>query len=169
MRRHEIEEYRDAVVQHIQKIEPNLLLTFNFNPPRSSRASTNSALLKGWEIQPENGCKRIKDFFSMLLRKAYGRGWYRDVLVERPIAYGFLENPEKNFHYHLLVKMSAELAVAVKEHGPSTWHKLCPGGQFDVKDIYGNLPYLTGYVGKQLQTEAAVKAMFVYSDPNSIY
>ena len=165
MRRQEIADYRAGLADRIQLIDPNLFLTFNFNPPQGGISETSRFISEGWQLTADAARKKMDTFFCMLLRYTHGRGWYRDPAVLRPLAFGFLENPKSNFHYHVLAKLSDPMLNAIINRSESAWFKLCPGGQLDWRPI-DNLDGAVRYVTKRFYSEAEVEAMYVFSDPN---
>lgn len=165
MNKSELEDYRLLIKAQLIYMQPNIFLTFNFNPPISKTPTSNTALLGAWQISPDRGKAKLSTFFNMLQRKTYGRGWYRDSLTPRPRALGFLEHSESNFHYHVLANLEPSVIQTAFDEGPFIWDKLCGGGQIDAREIY-QIGGAVSYVTKDLRTEKAVEAMFTYSDPH---
>lgn len=128
-------------------IKPTHFLTFNF----------------GWRPNFKDADKKMVAFFNALQRKVYGRDWAARKDPPWPIAYGFLEHPLTNPHYHVLARLHASISLSAANQGPPLWQKLVPTGQLDVQAIdypYGVICYCT----KRYMSDEAYGSMWVYSD-----
>jgi hypothetical protein len=139
---------RDQLRLHLARdVKPTHFLTFNF----------------GWKANFKDADKKMAAFFNALQRKIYGRDWAARKAPSWPTAYGFLEHPHSNPHFHVLARLDHSIGLSVGDLGPLLWLKLVRSGQLDVQVIdkpFGVICYCT----KRYMSDDAYSAMFVYSD-----
>jgi hypothetical protein len=106
----------------------------------------------------------MKLFYCAIQEKIFGRHWAGQFDRPWPVAYGCLEHPHSNPHYHVLVKACPTLTAAIVQDGSGLWLKEVPRGQLDVLPIApGKLDPII-YCTKHLTHAQAWDDMFVYND-----
>lgn len=163
MRQNEIAESRFWLASRMYATNPNLMITFIFNPPQGCVSEATGRISAGWDLQPDTARKKMTLFFNMLMGLVHHRGWYRNHELERPEVIGFLENPKTNLHYHTLAKLDDDLFSALNNCGKSQWFGLCPGGQLDFRSVH-DLEGAVRYVLADQFTPDAINEVYYYGN-----
>jgi len=129
---------RGALCADLIKREPNYVITFNF----------------GYPIKSVPACNAMNRFFDEL------RNAYPDAM-DNSSAFGFLEHPLTNPHYHTLVNLPPSLAKLTKRTGTDRWKKIMPRGQFHILSIKYPKRAIS-YCTKNVYCAKSLEEMFVY-------
>ncbi len=132
-------------------LNPNVALTFNY----------------GYRIDSIKAQGMQSQFFQMAQRKYYGRNWASQQSRGWPIAYGFLEHPKTNPHYHALVEVEAEFANWLLDCGDQMWRRIARRGHLDAKEVYDTAGAI-GYWLKRLAREQTFEDVWVYKDTREV-
>lgn len=131
----------------LKELTPNYFLTFNF----------------GYAVRSIDADKPMRAFFCALQREAFGRDWASQFSRDWPVAVGFLEHPDTNPHYHVLARISAELASVLESDGQRLWKRIRRRGQLHIEEIR-NPDRVHSYCTKRLATRQRFDDVFVFSD-----
>jgi hypothetical protein len=140
-----------AMRDSLEALGPNLMITHNF----------------GGIFKPQTAISRMGWFYSAVQAQLFGRDWAAQFDRPWPIAYGFLEHPNSNPHYHVLARVCPPLRTAIWNAGEELWRKKVPRGQLDVRLIAPGNKARIIYCTKHLTHAGAFDDMFVYSDTRS--
>jgi len=79
--------------------------------------------------------RSLKGLHARLDEKALGAKWCEKPISQRLNSMSFLENKDRNMHFHMLWTAPIHEAKLLEEL-PNIWEKLVPGGQAVTKDIF---------------------------------
>lgn len=132
-----------------RELNPDYMITFNFN--------------NAWS--PKYARTKMTVFLNKSHRLVFGPRWRDHTDRPQTKAYGFLENPETNMHYHLLGNFGQRLGWMLTLHGPVLWNELVPSGQLHVRTaIAGTTIFGAHYCSKQSTKTALQDELFLYTE-----
>lgn len=102
----------------------------------------------------------LKELHARLDRKALGKFWRKKPLDQRLSSMSFLENKNRNMHFHMLWRAPIHEETLLQEL-PSIWGKLVPAGQAITKDIY-NTSGVGWYSTKQGNFEDCILSSYFH-------
>ena len=140
---------RDALIDWIYEIDPNLYLTHNF----------------GYRASFETREKSLKEFYNRAQRQVYGRNWHKRHTDEPMVAIGIWEHLESNVHCHVLVSASSKETTWLKANGADLWRALQPRGQLDISGKIASISKVARYNTKELYAPDSLDQMFLYNAP----
>ena len=95
----------------------------------TERGYTQNAILvfNDYDITTFGARRSLKALHGRLDRLALGKLWWKKPLSEKVDSVSFIENPNTNFHYHMLWR-APRFEDKLIEALPGIWEKLVPSG-----------------------------------------
>jgi hypothetical protein len=126
------DQLREAFVDWLPELDPDLSLVLNFNRPISILGARN----------------KFKNWLARVDRLFLGHEWHKNPSRERTSGVAIIENPRKNLHAHVLLKFPPRAAALSRSERLDRlydpWKKLEPQAQFysePIWDVHGAAKY----------------------------
>lgn len=136
MNRGEARKHTKAIIDKLAEFQFTHFVTLTFSNANAGRMYTMGSSLPGDYIRG-----RLKQWDAHICRLLLGPNWQQKA-PDRPLFAAFLEKPDTNPHYHLLLKFQPSPRRTIKEQqelfaadAARLWRKLVPGGTVDIKPI----------------------------------
>ena len=129
-------DHRLAVTRWLHQHNPTHFLTLATNSGGLSIDKMKS-MLKQWD--------------GRVNRTLYGPKWHKHY-DELLFYFAFIENPNTNAHWHLLLRFQDEDKLSTLRHAAIyEWRRITPGGSVNLQAIESTPSRLIDYVAKQIQ------------------
>ena len=142
-------EYAKEMKTWLYQFEGNYFVTLAFNPSKKLPNNTTKGNYNNWSI--DKAVDALKHWHARLDRKLLGPDWGKELKKElRTQFIAFVEHPDSNIHWHLILKLNSPKANMFLEEADAIWEKLVPSGTIDIKPIRtakDNLDF-SGYCSK---------------------
>ena len=137
---------RAALIQAVERIEPNLFITLVFNR----------------DVKLGAAARAVEEFCKRLERRAHGKRWLDYPTVERLKALAFPEHFDSNLHFHLAGHASERMCeVAVDEAG-DVWRQLTKTGHADAQMVESQRA-VARYITKSTRNTRSVEGFVAYA------
>jgi len=110
---------RFEFMKFARAIRPNVFLTLGMSP--NARVITFH--------------RQADKFIDAVLQHAHGQDWTSLPLANRPRGIGFLEHPNSNPHFHILISCDRKFFESLEVQGAKIWRRLMTHGAFDAQVI----------------------------------
>jgi hypothetical protein len=158
-------DMQGALRDYLAKVvEPNIMLTFNFNGVWNRPRMSMRAIFSERQTSIESAHRKISKFFCVMQRKEFGRDWNGQYDRPWPLAFGFVEHPTTNLHFHVIANLCPHFLSGIVSQGREVWEMIQPGGQLDVQPTVGDPTAQIIYATKALLSAEAWDGRFTYDD-----
>ncbi len=112
---------------------------------------------------------KISYFFIAAMANFYGRDWTVKEDFSFPEAHGYLEHPDSNLHYHLLLKCDPSLGYWLEICGQAHWHDQVGRQNFDIQAVaLDSLHKAAKYCTKDLARNFRFDDIYRFTDTRKI-
>jgi len=129
-------EIKDAIIEFALSLRPTHKIDIIFNKGLSDKASAKSqANLPDQKISLPAAYRKIKQFDAQVHQQLLGKYFYKKPFSRRILSICFPERIEKNFHYHGVFRVPANLQVNFETTAILEWFRVCRSGELVIRPL----------------------------------
>lgn len=144
-------DYRKTWQDWLAKTDWDYFVTLTFNP--TTKLSEKTKMLIGPQWSLERAAQDLHAWHGRLDRKMLGNKWHKKPF-ERTRFVAFVEHPESNIHWHLMLKLNCTRHDTFNAKAEAIWKKLVESGTVDIKPAQSDLTAnetFSHYCGKKIK------------------
>ncbi len=135
-----------ALIQAVERIEPNLFITLVFNR----------------DVKLGPAARAVEEFCKRLERRAHGKRWLDYPAAERFKALAFPEHIESNLHFHLAGHASKRICGVALDEAEDVWRHLTKTGHADAQMVESQRA-VARYITKCTRDRRALENFVAYA------